>query len=45
MHYDQKALGAFLKEEGSDNGKPVDKLTLKKKDVQVLESEVMVLKS
>jgi L-ascorbate metabolism protein UlaG (beta-lactamase superfamily) len=45
MHYDPKALSAFLKEEGSDNGKPVEKLTLKKKDVQALESEVMVLKS
>ncbi len=45
MHYDAKSLEAFLKEEGSDNGKPVDKLTLKKKDVQVLETEVMVLKS
>ncbi len=45
MHFDAKALDAFLKEEGSDNGKPVDKLTLKKKDVQILESEVMVLKS
>lgn len=45
MHYDKKALDAFLREEGSDNGKPVDKLTLKKKDVDAMEGEVMVLKS
>lgn len=45
MHYDEKALKAFLKEEGSENGKPQDKLTLKKKDVAVMESEVVVLKA
>lgn len=45
MHYDKKALEVFLKEEGSDNGKPVDKLTLKKRDVEGMESEVLVLKS
>ena len=46
MHYDDKALKAFLKEEGvgNGNGKPVDKLTLKKKDVAAMEGEVMILK-
>lgn len=45
MHYDKAALDAFMKEMGSDNGKPVDKLTIKKKDVQVMEGEVEVLKA
>ncbi len=45
MHYDDKALKAFLKEEGSENGKPVDKLTIKKKDLATMESEIVVLKS
>ncbi|MFT7507459.1 MAG: L-ascorbate metabolism protein UlaG (beta-lactamase superfamily) [Acidimicrobiales bacterium] len=45
MHYDKNALDAFLKEEGSQNGKPQDKLTLKKKDVAEMTGEVAVLKS
>lgn len=45
MHYDDKALSAFLKEEGSSNGKPQEKLTLKKKDVNAMEAEIVVLKS
>lgn len=45
MHYDATALKSFLKEEGSENLKPVDKLTLKRKDVSGLSGEVMVLKS
>ncbi len=43
MHYDATALKAFLKEEGVEDVKPVDKLTLKKKDVSVMEGEVAVL--
>jgi L-ascorbate metabolism protein UlaG (beta-lactamase superfamily) len=43
MHYDTQALKAFLKEESSEGLKPVDKLTLKKKDVEVLEGEIAVL--
>ena len=43
MHYDKKSLDAFLKEEGS-NGAPLDKLTIKKKDVLMKEGEVVVLK-
>lgn len=45
MHYDDKSLKAFLKEEGVNNGKPQDKLTIKKKDLIGLSGEVAVLKS
>lgn len=45
MHYDDKALKAFLKEEGVDNAKPAEKLTLKKKDVAEMEGEIVVLRS
>ncbi len=45
MHYDEKSLKAFLKEEGSENGKAQEKLTVKKKDVLTMESEIVVLKS
>lgn len=43
MHYTDAALKAFLKEEGSDNGKPIEKLTLKKKDLLEMEGEIVVL--
>lgn len=43
MHYDKQALATFLKEESAESTKPVDKLTLKKKDVAVLEGEIAVL--
>jgi L-ascorbate metabolism protein UlaG (beta-lactamase superfamily) len=43
MHYDAQALKAFLKEEGSEDTKPVEKLTLKKKDVEVMTGEIAVL--
>jgi L-ascorbate metabolism protein UlaG (beta-lactamase superfamily) len=45
MHYDKKSLDIFLKEEGSNNGKPLEKLTIKKKDVAEMESEIVVLKA
>ncbi len=45
MHYDDAALKAFLKEESNESVKPVDKLTLKKKDVLAMSGEVAVLKS
>ena len=45
MHYDATALKAFLKEEGVTNGKPQDKLTLKKKDLIGKEGEIVVLKA
>lgn len=44
MHYDEKALKAFLKEEGVDNGKPQEKLTVRKKDVSTMEGEIVVLR-
>jgi L-ascorbate metabolism protein UlaG (beta-lactamase superfamily) len=43
MHYTDAALKAFLKEEGSDNGKPQEKLTVKKKDLLEMESEIVIL--
>jgi L-ascorbate metabolism protein UlaG (beta-lactamase superfamily) len=43
MHYDKAALGAFLKEIGAEEEKPVDKLTLKKKDILEMEGVVRVL--
>lgn len=43
MHYDTSVLKTFLKEVGNEGLKPVDKLTIKKKDVQVMEGEVVVL--
>lgn len=45
MHYDAQALKAFLKEEGSEDTKSVEKLTLKKKDVEVMTGEIAVLTS
>lgn len=44
MHYENGSLAAFLKEEGATEVKPVEKLTLKKKDVAAMEGEIMVLK-
>ena len=44
MHFDATALKAFLKEEGKDSNQPVDKLTLKRKDVSVMSGEVAVLR-
>ena len=43
MHYDDAALKAFFKEEGIDPIKPVEKLTLKKKDLLEMEGEIVVL--
>ncbi len=43
MHYDATALKAFLKEAGADGVTPVDKLTIKKKDVNEMEGEIVVL--
>lgn len=45
MHYDANSLKVFLKEESNDGLKPVDKLTIKKKDVSVMSGEVIVIKS
>lgn len=43
MHYDAQALKAFLKEESAEDVKPVDKLTLKKKDVEAMTGDIAVL--
>lgn len=43
MHYDQKALETFLKEEGRHELKPEEKLTVKKKDLLAMEGEIAVL--
>lgn len=43
MHYDAVALKAFLKEESSEDVKPVDKFTIKKKDLELLEGQLVVL--
>jgi len=45
MHYDKAALDTFLKEESKDGLKPVDKLTIKRSGVAVMEGEVVVLSS
>jgi L-ascorbate metabolism protein UlaG (beta-lactamase superfamily) len=44
MHYDDKQLKAFLKEEGAEDVKPEEKLTIKKKDILEMEGEIVVLK-
>jgi L-ascorbate metabolism protein UlaG (beta-lactamase superfamily) len=47
MHYGElggkDALKAFLKEAGSEDTKPIDKLTIKKKDLEGKQGEIMVL--
>ncbi|MEK7578925.1 MAG: MBL fold metallo-hydrolase [Patescibacteria group bacterium] len=43
MHYTKETLAAFLKEEGV-SVEPLDKLTIKKKDVLEKEGEIFVLK-
>lgn len=43
MHYDATSLKSFLKESGEESVKPVDKLTLKKKDLDGKEGDVVVL--
>ena len=45
MHYDDAALKAFFKEEGVDPIKPIEKLTIKKKDLLEKEGEIVVLNS
>lgn len=43
MDYDDKALKAFLKEMGEESAETMEKLTLKKKDLEGKEGEVAVL--
>jgi L-ascorbate metabolism protein UlaG (beta-lactamase superfamily) len=44
MDYDKDSLKVFLKEMGDENAEKVEKLTLKKKDLEGKEGEVVVLK-
>lgn len=44
MHYTKETLAAFLKEEGSKVA-PVDKLTLRRKDILEKKGEIIVLES
>ena len=44
MDYDSTSLKAFLKEIGEEKAEVVDKLTLKRKDLEGKEGEVVVLK-
>lgn len=43
MHYAPESLKAFLKEAGAEGTKPEEKLTIKKKDLEGKEGEVVVL--
>ena len=43
--YDEKSLKQFLKEAGEEGTKPVDKLTIKPRDLAGKENEVVVLSS
>jgi L-ascorbate metabolism protein UlaG (beta-lactamase superfamily) len=45
MHYDDVALNAFLREEGNESVKPLEKLTIKRKDINEMQGEVVVIKS
>ncbi len=42
---DKNALKTFLKESGSESVKPIDKLTIKRKDIEAMEGETVVLES
>lgn len=44
VNYDGKSLQQFLKEAGEKDIKPIDKLVVKKKDLEGKEGEVVVLK-
>lgn len=43
MHYTPDALNHFLKEAGAEDKKPEEKLTIKKKDLEGKEAEILVL--
>lgn len=45
MDYDDASLKAFLKELGEEKAEVIDKLTLKRKDLENKEGEVIVLKA
>lgn len=43
MNFDDKSLKAFLKESGNEGVKPIEKLTIKKKDLEGKEGEIIIL--
>jgi L-ascorbate metabolism protein UlaG (beta-lactamase superfamily) len=43
MQFDEKSLKAFLKEGGNEGIKPIEKLTIKKKDLESKEGEIIIL--
>ncbi len=43
MHYDEKSLKSFLKEAGAEGTKAQEKLTIKRKDLDGKEGEIIVL--
>lgn len=45
MQYDDATLKLFLKEEGSEGLKPVDKLTIKRKEISAMEGDIVIIKS
>jgi L-ascorbate metabolism protein UlaG (beta-lactamase superfamily) len=45
MNFNEKSLKAFLKEGGDEGIKPTEKLTVKKKDLEGKEGEIVVLKA
>lgn len=45
MHYDKAALHAFLQDEGVEKQKPVEKFTVKKKDLADMSGDVVVVAS
>ncbi len=45
MNFDAKSLKAFIKEGGDESVKPMEKLTIKKKDLEGKEGEIVVLEA
>ncbi len=43
MNFDEKSIKSFLKEGGADNLKSIDKLTIKKKDLEGKQGEIVIL--
>lgn len=43
MNFDEKSLKVFLKESGEEGTKPIEKLTIKKKDLEGKEGEIIIL--
>ena len=43
MNFDEKSIKAFLKEGGEEGIRPIEKLTIKKKDLEEKEGEIIVL--